>query len=265
VGAAGRAPTAEEVIALLADPAVSPSVNLLGVKVADRPSWFAALLPRLQELRGRTGRPHLWVADEAHHLFPRDWQAAPSSWPADPGAGICVTLSPDRLAPVLLRSLTGLVTMGEEAQEGLARFLETAGLAAVPAPALAENEAVSWWRRSPGEAVAIRVEPPKAARHRHLRKYAHGDVREKAFHFRGRDGRLDLRARNLELFLQLAQGVDEDTWRFHLEQGDYERWLLEAIKDPEAAREVEAIRRSPASADESRRRVREILEQRYML
>jgi len=266
LGAAGRAPTPDEVISLLSDPAVSPSVNLLGVKLADRPSWFAGLLPRLQELRGRTGRPHVWVADEAHHLFPREWQAAPAAWPADPGAALFVTLSPDRLAPVLLRSLTGVVTIGEGAQDGLASFLEAVRLPAVRPPRLAQGEAISWWRRCPDEATAIRIEPPRAARHRHLRKYAHGDVQEKAFRFRGRDGRLDLRAQNLELFLQLAEGVDEDTWAFHLEQGDYERWLLDAIKDPEAARDVEAVRRSlPASAAESRRRVREILEQRYML
>jgi hydroxymethylpyrimidine pyrophosphatase-like HAD family hydrolase len=164
VGAAGRAPAAEEVLALLADPSISPSVNLLGVKVADRPAWFAALLPRLQELRGRTGRPHVWVGDEAHHLFPRDGQAAPASWPADPGAAIFVTHSPDRLAPAILRSLTGLVTMGEGAGRALASVLETAGLAAVPAPAPGEGEAVSWWRRRPAEASVLRIEPPRAAR-----------------------------------------------------------------------------------------------------
>jgi len=265
LGAAGRAPTADEVLSLLADPSVSPSVNLLGVKLADRPSWFAALLPRLQELRSRTGRPHVWVADEAHHLFPREWQAAPAAWPADPGAALFVTLSPDRLAPVLLRSLTGVVTVGEGAGEGLARFLEAAGHPAVRPPALVEREAICWSRSRPGAATAIKVEPPRAARHRHLRKYAHGDVQEKAFRFRGRDGRLDLRAQNLELFLQLADGVDEDTWRFHLEQGDYERWLVEAIKDPEAAREVEALRRSLPATAAARRRMREILEQRYMI
>lgn len=172
LGAAGRAPTADEVISLLSDPSVSPSVNLLGVKVADRPSWFATLLPRLQELRGRTGRPHLWVADEAHHLFPREWQAAPAAWPADPGAALFVTLSPDRLAPALLRSLTRVVTIGEGAAEGLASFLEAVDRPAVPAPALAEGEAVSWWRHRPGEAAAIRLEPPQAARHRHVRRYA---------------------------------------------------------------------------------------------
>ena len=265
LGAAGRAPTADEVLSLLADPSVSPSVNLLGVKLADRPSWFAALLPRLQELRGRTGRPHVWVADEAHHLFPREWQAAPAAWPADPGAALFVTLSPDRLAPVLLRSLTGVVTVGEGAGKGLASFLDAVALPAVAPPALAEGEAICWRRSRPGAAAAIRVEPPRAARHRHLRKYAHGDVQEKAFRFRGRDGRLDLRAQNLELFLQLAEGVDEDTWRFHLEQGDYERWLLEAIKDPDAAREVEELRRSLPATAAARRRMREILEQRYML
>lgn len=265
LGAAGRAPTADEVLSLLADPAVSPAVNLLGVKLADRPAWFAALLPRLQELRSRTGRPHLWVGDEAHHLFPRGWAAAPAAWPADPGAALLVTLSPERLAPVVLRSLTRVVTLGDGSGAGLAAFLSAAELPPVAPPPLGPGDALGWSRERPGEAVPVRVDPPRAARHRHRRKYALGDVREKAFRFRGRDGRLDLRAGNLESFLQLADGVDEDTWRFHLEQGDYDRWLREAIKDPEAAEEVALLRRAPPSAEEGRRRMREILEQRYML
>lgn len=265
IGAAGRAPTADEVLALLADPSVSPCVNLLGVKIADRPAWFAALLPRLQELRARTGRPHLWVGDEAHHLFPREGQAAPAAWPADPGAALLVTLSPARLAPVVLRSLTHVVTMGEDAAAGLDAFFAAAALGPVAPPRPGEGEALAWRRSRPDHAFALRLDPPRGARQRHQRKYALGDVREKAFRFRGREGRLDLRAANLETFLRLADGVDEDTWRFHLERGDYDRWLREAIKDPDAAREVEAVRRAPSPAHESRRRVREILEQRYML
>jgi len=265
VGATGRPPGSEEVLSLLSDPQVSLSVNLLGVKMNDRPAWFAGLLPRLEELRSRTGRPHLLVADEAHHLFPREGQVASAAWPADPGAVLLVTLSPGRIAPVVLRSLTGVVTIGEEAEEGLSEFLLATGRPELHAPPRRSGEALSFWVLRPQEVRPLEIEPPRATRHRHRRKYAHGDMREKAFRFRGRDGRLDLRARNLGVFLELAQGVDEDTWRFHLENGDVDGWLRDALKDPDAAREVEALRHASVPASESLRRVRELLGERYML
>jgi hypothetical protein len=54
----------------------SLSINLLGVPLADRPSFFQTLLSRLQELRARTGRPHWIVVDEAHHLLPAELDTA---------------------------------------------------------------------------------------------------------------------------------------------------------------------------------------------
>lgn len=265
LGTPRRAPTQDEVLGLLYRPGVSPAVNLLAVRLSDRPGWFAGLFSRLQELRARTGRPHLWVADEAHHIFPREWQPGPSAWPADPGAALLVTLSPERLAPVVLRSATAVLTIGDEAERAMAGFLGAVRRPAVGPVPRREGEALGWFAASPGRAVAVRVDPPAAEHRRHRRKYAHGDLGEKAFRFRGRDGRLDLRATNLDRFLDLAAGVDEDTWRFHLERGDYDAWLRDAVKDPDAADEVEALRRTPMPAEESRRRLRRILEQRYMI
>jgi len=70
IGASERAPTVEEVLELLATPTVHVGVSLVAVPLDDRPRFFASLLPRLQEMRSKTGRPHWIVIDEAHHLFP---------------------------------------------------------------------------------------------------------------------------------------------------------------------------------------------------
>jgi hypothetical protein len=37
------------------------------------------------------------------------------------------------------------------------------------------------------------------------------------------------------VFLQMAEGLDDETWKYHLRRGDYEAWLRETIKDPELA------------------------------
>jgi hypothetical protein len=75
---------------------------------------------------------------------------------------------------------------------------------------------------------------------------------------------LNLRAQNLISFCDLARGVDVETWQFHLERGDYSRWVRECIKDEALAQalgETEtAARLSPV---ESVERVCAAIAERY--
>ena len=68
-------------------------------------------------------------------------------------------------------------------------------------------------------AAPVRFQPqtPRGERQRHRRKYATGTLGpDKSFYFRGPEGSLRLRAQNLGMFLQMADGVDDDTWTYHL-------------------------------------------------
>jgi hypothetical protein len=106
---------------------------------------------------------------------------------------------------------------------------------------------------------------PHLERQRHIRKYAEGELGEdNSFYFRGPEGALNLRAQNLTLFIQIAAGVDDRTWEYHLRAGDYSHWFRDKIKDRELASEVAGIERNRAlfPAD-SRRRVKEAIERRY--
>jgi hypothetical protein len=113
----------------------------------------------------------------------------------------------------------------------------------------------------------MHVTPPKAERHRHRRKYAQGSVGEdKSFYFRGPERALNLRAHNLALFLQIADGVDDATWLHHLQQHDYSQWLREAIKNSALADEVYALEdQSDLDARASRGKIREAIEKVYTL
>ena len=126
------------------------------------------------------------------------------------------------------------------------------------------GEALLWDRRSPA-VQRVRMIPPQAQRLRHSRKYAEGELGEdKSFYFRGPKGNLNLRAQNLILFLQLAEGVDEDTWLYHLRSGDYSRWVGDAINDQELAAEIAAIEADePLDAAQSRTKVKAAIERRY--
>jgi len=86
---------------------------------------------------------------------------------------------------------------------------------------------------------------------------------DRSFYFRGPQGRLNLRAQNLALFIQIAEGVDDSTWLHHLRAGDYSRWLAESIKDPELASDVAMIEKSSLDARESRARVKEAIGRGY--
>jgi hypothetical protein len=73
-----------------------------------------------------------------------------------------------------------------------------------------------------------------------------------------------LRAQNLSTFLQMAAGVDDETWLHHLRDGEYSRWFAQAIKDEDLAAEAAAVEADRSlSAQESRRRLKEIIERRY--
>jgi hypothetical protein len=146
-------------------------------------------------------------------------------------------------------------------------FSATLGEAAPPVTAdrLGPGEAIAWWRRPPADPLPFRSIPPRAERKRHIRKYAEGELgADRSFYFRGPEGKLNLRAQNLVTFLQLADGVDDETWTYHLRKGHYSRWLREMIKDEVLAAEVERIERAPElSPAESREQLRGLIEERY--
>ena len=106
--------------------------------------------------------------------------------------------------------------------------------------------------------------PTRAQHQRHLRKYAEGQLADdRSFTFRGPDGKLKLRAHNLLQFADLADGVDDDTWLYHLRGKEVARWFRHEIKDDELAAEAEAA--ESLGPDESRRRIRAAIEKRYTL
>jgi hypothetical protein len=271
LGSSDRAPSIEEIDKAMADPTRSVAVNLLGQAMEDRPNLSDAILSRVQELRAKTGRPHWLIFDEAHHLLPSAWRPVPAALPRDVEGLLAVTVHPDRVAPSLLKAIDHVVTVGAESREVLQAFAKLGGTE-VPArvPRSLESDEALLWRiagrtaSSPGLTKFVQAEP-RGARRRHRRKYAEGALSEdRSFWFRGPHGRLNLQAQNLGMFLQIGDGVDDETWVFHQRKGHYSRWIREVIKDDDLAAQVAAVEEDrEVSPRAARRRVRDAIEQRY--
>jgi hypothetical protein len=87
---------------------------------------------------------------------------------------------------------------------------------------------------------------------------------DQSFYFKGPEGKLNLRAQNLNTFIQLAEGVDDDTWFYHLRQRDYSQWIRENIKDSDLVAEVSEIEQAAdRSTGDSRAKVIEAINKRY--
>jgi hypothetical protein len=64
--------------------------------------------------------------------------------------------------------------------------------------------------------------------------------------------------------MQLADGVDDETWLHHLRNGDFSEWFRSIIKDDELADEAAQIEQNQGlSARESRDAIRMAIESRY--
>jgi hypothetical protein len=255
------------VLQLLEKPQQSVVINLLGIALEDRPGFFHRLLPRLQELRSRTGHPHWIVVDETHHLLPSALEPAALLLPQNMYGLMMLTVQPQHVAKDVLALADIIIAIGAAPHETLRHFSETLGVPSPPlvAQTLAQGHAVLWARHETAPPVQFRTVQPQAERQRHVRKYMEGELgKESSFYFRGPKGKLNLRAQNLMVFLQLADGVDDATWLHHLHQGDYVRWFRDVIKDADLAEETSALgQRHDISARESRALVKTAIEKRY--
>lgn len=264
-----RAPTLDEVLDLLGPPRQNLVANLLGIALEQRPAFFQSLIPRLQEMRARTGRPHWIVVDEAHHLLPASWVPANLTLPQEMGGMLFITVHPESVSPAILSAVKLILAVGDKPDRTIGAYCEALGLEGprTPTSPLARCEVLAW-RRNEAEAVRVRCAEPRGEHSRHSRKYAEGNLGpDRSFYFRGPEGHLNLRAQNLVLFLQIADGVDDETWTFHLQSGDYSHWFREAIKDDDLAAEAARIEEEcrDHSSSETRERIRKAVESRYTL
>ena len=265
IGDDKHAASTEQVLQALEKTSSEVVAHFGGTPVEDRPALFSTLAPRLEELRLRSGRPHWIIIDEAHQMLPQGWAPGSAELAGAWKNLVLITVHPDRVPASALRTVDVVVAIGPSAGKVIADFAAATGIPApdVPPEELVQGQGLIWLRER-REVRRARLIESKAARERHRRKYARGELGEDiSFYFRGPAKKLNLRAHNLILFLQIADGVDDETWLYHLQCGDYSRWFRKAIKDDALAADAEKVERQDHDPRSSREKIRAAIEQRY--
>jgi GTPase SAR1 family protein len=266
VGSAATPPNITDALKLHEEIGVNLVINTQALTLDGRRRLFASLVREASRLRERTGRPHWLVVDEAHEVLPPG-EAGPSLvLPATGPAAIFVTLYPEALDLDALRSVDVVLAFGSNPALLLAAFARAIGIAEPQEVAVPEVDQALCWR--PGrEDRPLTIQPtkPQQRHRRHIGKYAIGDVGSwRSFYFRGPDGQLNLPAHNLYDFIEIAEYVDDQTWEYHLNAGDYSAWFRYVIRDDGLAAEAEGIEQNQdLDAKETRRLMRKAIWRRY--
>jgi hypothetical protein len=233
----------------------------------DRPAFFVQLLPRIQQMRSTVGHPHWLIVDETHHFIPALQKSTGVVLPQEVTGLMMITMRPKHLAASVLERADVVIAIGETPKKTLQEFADVVGPPLPPfdAQPLPQGEGIFWARRENASPVRFHSLLTRTERQRHIRKYTAGVIpSENSFYFTGREHKLCLRAQNLMLFLQIGDGVDEETWLYHLHRGDYANWFRDVIRDNDLANAAGAIAlQSGITAQEGRALLRAAIEKSY--
>jgi len=212
------------------------------------------------------------ILDEAHHFVQGGLESSEpflEAYSSDPASGLTlITVSPDRLPAGPLAKTHLVVIAGGEPLRTLQTFCSQAALPCPDGESLRlHDQEILGWYPAGGQPFAFSGVSTEALRVRHRRKYAEGELApDRSFYFRGPAGKLNLRAYNLITFLNMMNGVDDETWLFHLQNGDYAAWFRKEIKDEELAQLTTALENTPhLTAAETRAKLHQIVAERYTL
>jgi hydroxymethylpyrimidine pyrophosphatase-like HAD family hydrolase len=266
LGTADRAPKIEEVIGVLRQPIDHCVVSFFSVAKDKRPQHFDQLHRALAAQRSRSGRPHWVIVDEAHYAAPRDWEPAEAWSHAELKGVMFVTAYQERISLWVMESVDWIISIAQDPREAILRCAELLGAEPPSMHEPIDNEthhALAWHRASSQAMWFKRFElPPRHYRHQH--SYYDGEMdADLRFVFRGPEQKLELVAQNLRIFIQLARGIDNETWQYHLKRNDFGKWFADVIQDDELAAVALQLSQHPLPPKESRQVIIERILRRF--
>ncbi|GAB2981381.1 HAD-IIB family hydrolase [Mucilaginibacter puniceus] len=266
IGDGSHPPLISEVTDLLSRADENVIVCILAVPLDDRPVYFHKLAHAVAELREATGHPHFLIMDEAHHLMPRIKLTGPILLPEAFNSFLAITTRPELLDRDLVTRVNTALVMGEtpiQTMRSVARILNAE--LKLPPKLVFQKGDVLVWQKSKPQIRLVRGDMPGSLLMRHKRKYATGDMGYNSFYFNGPQHRLNLKANNLMMFIQMGEGVDDETWLYHLNRHDYSNWFRNSVKDEQLAILTHHIEEKKYNALTSRKAIFKAINERYTL
>ena len=264
MGDASQPPVIEEVIKLLAQATQNAVVCTLAIPLNDRPAFFKNLLTAVVELRKITGHPHCIIMEEEQHRVARETEDSFFNFPEDFKNFFVITTKPDLISHVFLKRVDIAIMMGEAPSQRMVEFAALVHVKVdVPENIVLQKGEVLVWQKDQDKTLLVRSAMPGNLLRRHKRKYATGDMGYDSFYFKGPENKLNLKANNLHTFVQMATGVDDETWLYHLRQKDFSRWFRGSVHDEELALRTEKIEGQEKDAGISRKAIFQLIHERY--
>lgn len=264
---------------------VSLVLDLSVYEIEERTAYLWDLLRALRGLRARRGRPHWFLIDEVQSFCPTE-QSQLTGLILDSlqegGFGL-VSYRPSHVTPAVLKALDCWLLTRLSLPEELAALTHSmpgpAGSSETMSrlPALPVGQAYLYPGGNGEFALGKSASPdqPRVVRFhvgertvphvRHLRKYLRAALpKPKMFHFHdGRGHYLDRAAANLWEFRQALGELPIETIQYHLQRGDFERWLENVLHDEELARRVRKVGSRNLQKDRLRQALLEVVIDRY--
>jgi hydroxymethylpyrimidine pyrophosphatase-like HAD family hydrolase len=264
IGDAEHLPVIEEVIELLKNPMQNLVINTLAIPMHDRPQFFNKLMEAMVGLRKTLGHPHWFIFDESHHLMPAEVENSFFNIPKDLNNFMLVTTEPDLINPSVIDHINLVIAIGDDPVSTLRKYADVKKILFDSSAVRPLEKGDAWiWESDKGKPFPVRCERPQQLLKRHKKKYAAGDMKENSFYFTGPSQKLNLKANNLMMFMQMAEGIDDDTWTYHLRRKDYSNWFRSSLHDDELADFAEKIEKSETDPAASKEAVLNLIKERY--
>jgi hypothetical protein len=257
---------------------VSLILDLSTSEVEQCHTFILEFLRALRGLRARRGRPHWVLIDEVQKFCHDDEFTNLLLDCMQDGIGFgFVSYRPSHVSPQLLSRLDHWLLTRTSLPEEL-RVLTphltcdpkgTEILMSLPKLPFGQAYLCSSKYRplGAGQHIPIRFQTgPRSVPHiRHLHKYLRAILpAHKRFYFSDPDGdNLGYSAANLWEFRETLNELPLEALVYHLQRGDFERWLREVLRDGELARRVQKLNNRSLVGDELRQAVLEVVVNRY--
>ncbi len=251
-------PPIEEVIALSEYTNTSLILDLSTHEVEGRLAYVTDLARALFGLRARRGRPHWFLFDEIQSFCPP--QGGPLTdlilgGMQERGIGV-VSYRPSLVAPAILKAIDSWLLTRIEMPEEIAQIKEL--IPQIPnvtrrtdqLPTLPVGEAFYLDQQcaekgAAADMIQLHFADRKVPHVRHLHKYLRAPLpNAKRFYFHTDAQHPGPRsAASLWEFREALETVSVESLHYHLQRGDFEKWIEKVFHDDELARSLRKVRR----------------------